>query len=246
MVAALLFVACDDDGASAKKSDDGEEVAHVVDTLYVFSKDTVYSVERDTVYSVARDTVYSVVRDSVYFDAKDTIYSVIRDTIYTKWLGGDWAVYKETDSTIQFQDAQGQQLLTMCKYYCDDQCYNPDDTYCLEGVKYEKALYTTCGDNAVLISENYERGWNDPKYGCYKDYRFYDRREEYECGEWLYPYSYIAEALKKLDVFSGDWIDDYSFVQRYVTCINGTMYFCEELEILENCVDMKIANNQRS
>lgn len=89
MVATLLFVACDDDGASAKKSDDGEEVAHVVDTLYVFSKDTVYSVARDTVYSVKYDTVYSDAKDTVYSVIKDTIYSDAKDTVYEKGLDGE-------------------------------------------------------------------------------------------------------------------------------------------------------------
>lgn len=88
MVATLLFVACDDDGASAKKSDDGEEVAHVVDTLYVFSKDTVYSVARDTVYSVARDTVYFVDRDTVYSEktvhSVDTFVVQVKDSVFFK------------------------------------------------------------------------------------------------------------------------------------------------------------------
>lgn len=64
-LAACMFAACDDDVSSAGKSAEGDS-AHVVDTLYMFSKDTV--VIRDSVF--VSDTV--VVMDSLIL--WDTLY----------------------------------------------------------------------------------------------------------------------------------------------------------------------------
>lgn len=66
-LAACMFAACDDDVSSAGKSAEGDS-AHVVDTLYMFSKDTV--VIRDSVF--VSDTV--VVMDSLIL--WDTLYLV--------------------------------------------------------------------------------------------------------------------------------------------------------------------------
>ena len=64
-LAACMFAACDDDVSSAGKSAEGDP-AHVVDTLYMFSKDTV--VIRDSVF--VSDTV--VIKDSLIL--WDTLY----------------------------------------------------------------------------------------------------------------------------------------------------------------------------
>lgn len=79
-LATLMFVACDDEVASAGNGSNNEQTANRVDTVYVFSKDTIYSVEKDTVYFVKKDTLYSVKKDTIYSIEKDTVYLVTNDS----------------------------------------------------------------------------------------------------------------------------------------------------------------------
>ena len=124
-LAACMFAACDDDVSSAGKSAEGDS-AHVVDTLYMFSKDTV--VIRDSVF--VSDTV--VVMDSL----------ILWDTLYLN----DSTIKKDSSCIVT---EQGEKLLIRCsdkdpyiysKASCDGKAYDP--------------LVSLCYDKTIIAIEN--------------------------------------------------------------------------------------------
>lgn len=137
---AFLLVACDDDVSSAAKDSDDEISAHMVDTLYVYSKDTV--VIRDSVF--ASDTV--VVRDSVIL--KDTVY--VMDSLI------------RNDSSCVMTDL-GVSLKIQCgdrdpyiydKATCDDKAYDPVENVCYENKILSIEVADTC-QQVIYDSRDY-------------------------------------------------------------------------------------------
>lgn len=240
--AALLFVACDDDGASAKKSDDGEEVAHVVDTLYVFSKDTVYFV--DTTHYV--DTV--VVRDSIYsygLDGTSCTTSSVGDTAVMIVCG------KDTAYVYNGQDASSKGLGTYIVKAVRQGTYDPSKDGSCSLKDYGKYVELKCGNMVLsLYAAECNGSSYDPDSSICYDNTLYPRSEKMVCHV---SRSDTYELFERATHFCSDGAiyercGGKSYEPRYETCVDGVIakhcdgvvydasaFFCDNKRIFEKC-----------
>ena len=176
---ALALTACDDDVSGAPKNSNSEEISHVVDTLYLSSKDTV--VIKDSV--LLKDTV--VLKDSVLFMdtviLKDSI--LLKDTVYIidSLTKGDTSCVV-TDQGVSFKiQCKDKVPYILNKATCNGKAYDPAIDLCnkdtilaiadadtCKGVIYDSRDYF-CSASEKVVAKCDGKTYDADSLFCYLD-----------------------------------------------------------------------------
>lgn len=182
--AALALMACDDDVSSAQKNTDTEEISHMVDTLYLSSKDTV--VIKDSV--LVKDTV--VLKDSIIH--KDTIYVIDSLT-----RGDSSCVVTDQGASFKIQ-CKDKAPYILNKATCNGKAYDPTIDLCndstifaiehadtCKGVIYDSRDYFCLASNKV-VKKCDGKNYDADSLFCYFDKETETYSTPKRCGGYEY------------------------------------------------------------
>ena len=185
--ATLALTACDDDVSSAQKNTDTKEISHMVDTLYLSSKDTV--VIKDSV--LVKDTV--VLKDSIIH--KDTVYVIDSLT-----RGDSSCVVTDQGASFKIQ-CKDKAPYILNKATCNGKAYDPAIDLCndstifaiehadtCKGVIYDSRDYFCSASNKV-VKKCDGKNYDADSLFCYFDKETETYSTPKRCGGYEYDIS---------------------------------------------------------
>lgn len=227
---ALALTACDDDVSGAPKNSNSDEISHVVDTLYLSSKDTV--VIKDSV--LLKDTV--VLKDSVLFMdtviLKDSI--LLKDTVYIidSLTKGDTSCVV-TDQGVSFKiQCKDKVPYILNKATCNGKAYDPAIDLCnkdtilaiadadtCKGVIYDSRDYF-CSASEKVVAKCDGKTYDADSLFCYFDKETETYSTPKRCGGYEYD---ISKYECEKEIVIGYCGETKYNVNRVDDCQNGML-----------------------